>query len=354
MRYPKYLKKNGTIGFVAPSFGCAAEPYKSAFESALQTFNDMGYNTQTGANCYAANGIGISNTPDECAKELQQMYVSDENDILISCGGGELMCEILPYVDWETIRNASPKWFTGYSDNTNFTFLQTILADTASLYAPCAGAYGMKPWHKAIQDAFEILSGESEIVSEGERQIVITEYDLWEKDSLKSEENPTASYNVTECVELKAYGTNGEKTKNVNMSGRLIGGCMDCLVNLTGTVFDKVADFQMKYKDDGIIWFLESCDLNVMSIRRAMWHMKQAGWFENTKGFVIGRPLVFGQEMMGLDQYEAVMGVLREQNVPVIMDVSIGHLPPSMPIICGSMADIELKENKFTLKMKLC
>ena len=65
---------------------------------------------------------------------------------------------------------------------------------------------------------------------------------------------------------------------------------MDCLVNLTGTSFDKVAEFQKKYRDDGILWFLESCDLNVMSIRRAMWHMKQAGWFENTKGFLIGRP----------------------------------------------------------------
>lgn len=87
---------------------------------------------------------------------------------------------------------------------------------------------------------------------------------------------------------------------------------MDCLVNLTGTSFDKVAEFQKKYRDDGILWFLESCDLNVMSIRRAMWHMKQAGWFENTKGFLIGRPLQFGQEMMGLDQYEAVMGIVRE------------------------------------------
>ena len=128
---------------------------------------------------------------------------------------------------------------------------------------------------------------------------------------------------------------------------------MDCLVNLTGTLFDKVAEFQKKYRDDGILWFLESCDLNVMSIRRAMWHMKQAGWFENTKGFLIGRPLQFGQEMMGLDQYEAVMGIVGEYHVPVIMDVSIGHLPPSMPVICGSLAEAVVHENKLTLEMRL-
>ncbi len=107
MRYPAYLKKNGTIGFVAPSFGCATEPYKSAFESALAAFHEMGYQTMLGPNCYAAEGIGISNTPQKCAAELQQMYEAPENNILLSCGGGELMCEILPYIDWEAIKSTA-------------------------------------------------------------------------------------------------------------------------------------------------------------------------------------------------------------------------------------------------------
>ena len=28
MKYGKFLPENGTIGFVAPSFGCNIEPYK--------------------------------------------------------------------------------------------------------------------------------------------------------------------------------------------------------------------------------------------------------------------------------------------------------------------------------------
>lgn len=61
--------------------------------------------------------------------------------------------------------------------------------------------------------------------------------------------------------------------------------------------FDKTKDFIERYKEDGIIWFLEACDLNVFSIRRAMWQMEQAGWFEHVKAFLIGRPLCFGQDM---------------------------------------------------------
>ena len=63
MRFPKFLKENGTIGFVAPSFGCATEPYYSLFINAQKRFTDMGYKLSIGPNCYVEKGIGISNDP---------------------------------------------------------------------------------------------------------------------------------------------------------------------------------------------------------------------------------------------------------------------------------------------------
>ena len=51
MKFPEFLKKNGTIGFVAPSFGCNIEPYKTSFNHALEKFHDMGYHTELGPNC---------------------------------------------------------------------------------------------------------------------------------------------------------------------------------------------------------------------------------------------------------------------------------------------------------------
>ncbi len=35
MKYPEFLSEHGTIGFVAPSFGCNIEPYRSAFDPSL-------------------------------------------------------------------------------------------------------------------------------------------------------------------------------------------------------------------------------------------------------------------------------------------------------------------------------
>lgn len=343
MRYPKNLPKGGTIGFVAPSFGNNTEPYRSAFENAQRKFTDLGYRLELGPNCYAGEGVGISNTPEKCAEELMEYYCGGENDCLIACGGGELMCEILPHMDFERIKSAAPKWYMGYSDNTNFTYLQATICDTASVYGPCAGTFGMEPWHDSLRDALELLTGERDTVKG---------YGKWEREALKDEEHPLMPYNVTEKLALHTFvgDRRVDDSEPIQMQGRLLGGCMDCLVTLLGTRFDRTKEFLEKYREDGIIWFLEACDLNVFSIRRAMWQMEQAGWFQYTKGFLFGRPRN-GQEMMGLDAYRAVLEVAGRKNVPVVMDVDLGHLPPMMPIIVGSMGEVSVKGNDISVRM---
>ena len=57
MRYPDFLSEGGTIGFVAPSFGCATEPYKTAFGMALDKFTQLGYALDLGPNCYESKGL---------------------------------------------------------------------------------------------------------------------------------------------------------------------------------------------------------------------------------------------------------------------------------------------------------
>lgn len=335
MRYPAFIKENDTIGFVSPSFGCATEPYKSAFKAALDNFEKMGYRTDVGPNSSKSDGIGISTNPEDCGKELMDYYTSKSNNCLISCGGGELMCETIDYVDFDKIRESEPKWFMGYSDNTNMTFLLATLCDVAAVYGPCAATFGMNPWHQSLHDAMDILAGKKQ---------KLANYPKWEKESLKNEENPYEPYNVTEETILKVF-----PDKSIEMSGRLLGGCLDCLVNLAGTKYDKVGEFAEKYSEDGIIWFIEACDLNVMSIRRAMWKLDRSGWFKHVKGFIIGRPYMYGQDMMGLDQYEAILGVVRKYGVPVIMDADVGHLPPMMPLVTGAMAKVTAENGSMEI-----
>ncbi len=340
MRYPSFIKKGDTIGFAAPSFGCAIEPYRTAFDHSLEFWKKSGYQVKLGPNCYASDGIGISNTPKKCAEEFQQMYREPSVNVLLSCGGGELMCEILDYIDFCVLSDAEPKWFMGYSDNTNLTFLLPTLTDTAAIYGPNAGAFGMEPWHPSIEDAFHLLQGKA---------LQMKNYPLWEKESLKDAEHPLAPYYVTEPFQMKTY----PETENITIRGRLLGGCLDCLSNLAGTRFDRVAEFADKYAEDGILWFLEACDLNPLEIRRSLWNLKEAGWFRHVKGFLIGRPGMFGESLLGLDQYEAVTGILKELEVPILMDLDIGHVAPMMPLITGAVATVKTEGNNLTVCMEL-
>lgn len=337
MRRPEFLGKDGTIGFVAPSFGCNIEPYRSGFDAAQRRFRSMGHPCRLGPNCYEGKGIGISNTPQKCGEEINAFFADPDLSLLLSCGGGELMCEILDYVDFEKLAQSEPKWYMGYSDNTNLTFLLATLCDTMAVYGPCAPAFGMEPWHPALQDAYDLVTG---------RTREIQGYPLWERESLKDEAHPLIPYHVTEPRVLHQY----PDQKPFSVRGRLIGGCLDCLGNLVGTKYDRVAEFAKRYQTDGLVWYLESCDLHPLAIRRTLWQLSHAGWFAYVRAFLIGRPLCFGTEEFGLDQYQAVTDILGEYHVPVVMDVDIGHLPPMMPVVNGAEAEVSVRNNDICLR----
>lgn len=344
MRYAPFIKPGDTLGYIAPSFGCSIDPYKSCFDNALKNWQEAGYKSLLGPNAYAGEGCGISNTPEKCAEEFMSFYLSQEPAALLSVGGGELMCEILPFIDWDKIKDAGPKWFMGYSDNTNITYPLTTICDVASIYGPCAQSFGMEPMHDFLKDAKALLEG-TKLSFEG--------YGMYEVESLKSKDDPLVPLNATAPRNIKVF--DGEKfssDKEVHFSGRLLGGCLDSLINLLGTRFDKTRDFIERYKEDGILWFIESCELNPYEIRRAIWQMDNAGWLENCKGFLIGRP---GGEcdFEELDHIRAYLEPLSKLNVPAILDIDIGHVAPQLPVISGAIGDVRAFGQEMSVTYRL-
>ena len=107
--------------------------------------------------------------------------------------------------------------------------------------------------------------------------------------------------------------------------------------NLTETnQFSKeVKDFVKRNKDKGIIWFFESCDLNVLEQLRVIWKLKNAGWFEGVKAVLIGRPLNT-TPLFDYDYKQANYEHLKDLNVPVVIDLDIGHTSPNWTIVNGA------------------
>lgn len=336
MKYPKFIEKGSKICLVAPSFGATTEPYLSKVNKAIRRFRQMGYLVNFGENVFKAELPYISNKFELVGKEFNDCYLAD-NDCLISVGGGEFECMSLPYTDFSKF--TEPKWFMGFSDNTNHCFSLLTLCDIASIYGACFGDFGMYNWDKSISDCYDLLTGAN---------LTLKGYQKYQIKHTKYQENhPLAPYHLTEDKILYS------KDDKVSFSGRLIGGCLDILVLLCGTKFDNVRNFIEKYKEDGFIWFLEACDLNVLEYRRALWKLKEAGWFKYVKGFLIGRPeRCFKEELFEVNRHNA-LDVLEDLNVPIIADFDLGHIKPTMPIILGSIGTIDKDGNEITLKMEL-
>ena len=341
IRIPPSIKKGCTIAVTAPSFGCTTEPYTSRFNFAKKKFESLGYKIFAGETVFKSDGKGISTNPKKAAKELEEFYCSDENSAVISAGGGEMMCETAGFIDFEKISDAKPKWFMGYSDNTNFIFPLVTKCKVAAIYGPTITGFGKK-WQTPELYSLGLLEGNVKEVLGFEK------FQLPQNDSDSTENLENLTYNLTEKKVLKIFP---EKSDSVKIEGIFLGGCLDVLANLCGTKLDSVKEFNLGAEK--IIWILESCDGNPTEIRRQVWHLKNAGWFEKASGFIIERPLAsLGKEIFGINQYNAVTDILSEFNLPIIMDADIGHVDPAVPVAMGIPAEVFSDKNNFTIKYK--
>ena len=205
----------------------------------------------------------------------------------------------------------------------------------ATVYSGNVGDYGMSLWHEGIKNNLKLLEG---------KNIEQKEFDLFENEYVKKVTG-YEGYNLTDKVKYEFVSEN----KSESFTGRLLGGCLDVLIMLCGTKYDKTAEFVKKYKEDGIIWYLESFDLSSARIQCALWQLKEAGWFEGAKGFLFGRPCFFREEYE-TDFNEAVKTALDSLNLPIITGCDIGHRPPRLTIINGLMAEINFDGTYFRMK----
>lgn len=336
MKYPSFLKPNGTIGLFASSFGANGDPYKTRLLSAIEKLKSLGYKIVQEGDIFGYYQ-GASASKEERALAFTSLYKNPEVDFLWSVGGGEWLMEMLPLIDFEELKQYPPKYVMGYSDNTHLTLLMNTLLDTASIYGQHTPEICRVPIDDSLTQLMEIITG------------------------MRSEQHSFSYYQPKEIVQvdpLEGYQLT-EKTKwitlgdnPVSMKGRLIGGCLDVVLQHLGTPYDQIKPFLERYKDDGIIWFLEACDLNLFSLKRALWQLKEAGWFAHTKGIIFGRHLN-ATPVIDLDQYQTTLDVLGNLAIPIIMDADIGHLAPTFTLISGSYVEIESTNGSGKITMNL-
>lgn len=228
-----------------------------------------------------------------------------------------------------------PKWICGYSDITTLTFPLTLYGDFATvhgaqfidmgLYYPGIDKYDLAAFEAMSNREFTQRSSEEFRSRDSVDNTLKTEKTVWK--SLDGKENHV-------------------------FHGRMIGGCVDVLCKLIGTRFALMPDFLEKYRNDGFIWALESCEMWAGEIYRTLWQMRECGWFEHCNGILYGRPAGYSEK----DDFklcDALQSGLACLNVPVIYDADIGHIPPKLQIINGAYGKVEYDNGKAVVTQQL-
>lgn len=336
MIYPNFLKDNDTIGVPAPSAGSKDSNKENKFKNSLKYFVDNGYKIELSKNIYD-NYNGRSADKKVRGKEINEMFKSNDIDFILCASGGEFLVECLPYIDFNIIKN-NPKFVAGFSDPTGILFTLTTKYDIATIYGSNFASFGSSKFSKSHYDFLDLIKG---------KKFDFESYPLYEEERFETITG-LEPYNLTEKVEWKTLDD-----KDVKLEGRIIGGCIDLIAELMGTKYDGMKEFNEKYKNDGIIWFFDNCDLSLEETIRVLWKMNELDYFKYCKGVIFGR---FGNTLsfVGYDVKTCLKdSILSDLNIPVIYDADISHKPESLPILIGSIASIECKNKKGKISFKM-
>ena len=335
MKYPKFLKEPSTIGIPAPSDGAKDDCKRNKYNSAINKWQEIGYKLVLSKNLFHSN-MGRSASAKERGEELNKMFLDKEIDGIICASGGDFLVEMLSYVDFSLLVK-NPKLVIGFSDPTGLLYPITTKYDIATIYGSNFSSIGVEKIDKSTEDFIEVIKGNKKTVES---------YDYYEEERLE-EITGLEGHNYTEKVEWKTINS-----KEIKVSGRIIGGCLDIISELAGTIYDGIKEFNKKYKDDGIIWYFDNCELSMEEVIRTLWKLNELDYFKYTKGVIFGR-FGYPHTSYSYDTKTCLEdSILNTLNIPIIYDADISHKAPCLPIINGSIAHITVNNGKGTIEFE--
>ncbi|MER6316941.1 S66 peptidase family protein [Streptomyces sp. NPDC001581] len=322
IRYPRPLRPGDRVGITSPSSG-VNEELSERLHVAIRDVEARGFEVVLGK---CMDGSGHVSAPAAArADELMSLLTDPEIGAVVPPWGGELAIDLLPLLDWDQLRVAEPTWLVGFSDLSTLITPLTLLTGTATVHGnnlmdtPYRTPDGLVSW-------LDIVSAPrghqfTQIPPARHRSTGWDDY---------------AAQPEVRDFTLDASGTwtRLDGSEDLEVEGRLIGGCIETLCNLTGTPYLDVSDFARTEAADGLLVYVEATGDDAFTICRNLHGMRLAGFFDAAKAVLIGR--TSAPDAPSLTQHQAVLDALGPLNVPLIADVECGHVPPYMPIVNGA------------------
>ncbi|RYC12968.1 S66 family peptidase [Nocardioides zhouii] len=320
LRFPRPLRPGDRIGVTSPSAGASGAAAERVGFS-VEWLRGRGYDVVVGE---CMDGTGLTSAPaGERAAELTRMLADPDIACVVPPWGGETAIDLVDLLDWDVLVAADPTWLVGYSDLSTVLVPITTRLGWATIHGdnladtPYAVPDGLLHWLDLAGGPGPFVQRDSGLVT----------------DWVRFETDPTATewtHVGTRAWEVLGGGT-------LDVSGRLIGGCTETIANLAGTPYGDVRAWA-ETLDEPTLVYVEACEENAVNICRYLHALRLAGWFDRAAAVLVGK--TYAPDHPDLTQREAVADALGRLDLPIVMDLEIGYVPPHLPLVNGALGRV--------------
>ena len=296
---PPILRAGDTVGIVT----LGSPPDAETIDIGIQTLKSMGFNVVVGEHAYSNAGI-VAASPMERAADLMNMFEAPDVRAIIPTRGGTGVSDIIPYLDYDVIRN-NPKIITGYSD---ITILLNVLYQLAGLitfhsllllnFRPTTPAYNFNQFFTATS--------------------TIT--------APRPLENPPGMPLIS-----RVQG---------NVTGTIVGGNLASFVDNLGTPFE--------VDTTGRILFIEETHEAASRVYRMIAHLIHAGKFRDCVGVIMGE-CAGCYANYGKSYEDIINEVIVPLGKPLMTNLASGHGVYKMAIPIGAVTNLNTYNNTLTV-----
>lgn len=333
---------NNKVAIVSPS-STLAGVFPWVFEQGLMRITTLfGLEPIIMPNC-----LNITATQKDKAADLHTAFLDKNIKAIISTTGGIDQIQLINELDSEIIC-AHPKPFFGYSDNTNLSnFLYnngiksfyggSVLSQFAMQGNMCPETIDSLNWALFRSDEWLEIKAPKYCIDEDWN---------WENRELLTQERKKDS-NDEGLIFIN----------HLSAEGVLWGGCLESLADILRCYNRVPKDFS------SIILFLETSE-EIPShefTRRFMISIGESGILSSIKGLLVGRPKTWSftntmnhaeRKLYRKTQMEIIASVAQSYNnqIPIILNLPIGHTDPQLILPYGGTASIEGTKKQLYVK----
>ena len=336
---PKRLQQGDKVAIVSLSRGMLGEDqFIHKYHIAKERL-EKEYGLHVAAMPNALKGVDyLYRHPEARARDLMDAFRDPEIKAVFNAIGGDDTIRLLPYIDFDVLRN-NPKIFTGFSDTTTNHFMMHK-AGLVSYY----GLSVMNNWAEYV----EINPYTKDAIDKtlfhpvDEMDILCSDYCSYDCDKVWWDEDhvndQTPRYPNSDYEILQGRG---------KAAGQLFGGCIDVFVELLGTaLWPSVEDWS------GKILLLETSESD-MSADMLSWLLRNLhaqGILNVLSGIVVGKPAFQEKEAVYKEIYRQVVGFEAGlADLPILYNVNVGHAYPIGVFPLGLRYEIDCEQKKLRL-----